>query len=140
MPLVLYVFAIALLALTTAYTRNFQRTLVGLQERLGDEAAARLTPRGQWARTALIAAGWPVLLSLGLLVVAWWKAVALAVGGFLLLVPVLGSFTPRAMAPHYLQAIRRDLAARIGRGGRDVDTLRRLDARLDALMTAAPPP
>lgn len=140
MPFVLYILAIALLALGTAYTRNFQRTLVALQERLGGEAALRLTPRGQWIRTGVVAAGWPVLIGLGLLVVAWWKAVALVVGGFVLLVPVLGSFTPRAMAPHYVEAIRRDLALRIGRGARDADQLRQLDARLGALMTAAAPP
>lgn len=142
MPFVFYILAVAALALATAYTRNFQRTVVELQADLGEDALAKLTPRAQWARTALIAVGWPVLMAAGILFVAWWKAVALVVGGFLLLVPLFGSFTPRALSAHYVDAIQRDLARRIGAGGNDAAELRGLDARLTRLKagSAAPPP
>jgi len=142
MPFAVFILAVAALAMATAYTRNFQRTIVELQTELGESAFAGLTPRAQWLRTGLVAAGWPVLMGAGILFVAWWKAVALVVGGFLLLVPLLGSFTPRAGAPHYIEAIQRDLARRIGSGGKDAAALRRLGAALEALRAgseAAPP-
>lgn len=133
MPFALFILGIAVVALATAYTRNFQRTIVELQAQLGESALAGLTPRAQWARTALVATGWPVLMGAGLLFVAWWKAVAMVVGGLLLLVPLLGSFMPRAGAPHYIDAIQRDLARRIGGGAKDAGALRRLGAQLEAL-------
>jgi hypothetical protein len=142
MAFALYILAIGALALVTAYARNFQRTIVDLQAELGTSAFANLTPRAQWARTAVIAAGWPVIMGVGMLFVAWWKAVALVVGGFLLLVPLLGSFMPRAGTPHYVEAIQRDLARRIGTGAKDAEALRRLGAALEALKEgseASPP-
>lgn len=142
MVFALYIVAIVALALVTAYTRNFQRTIAGLQAKLGESSLTKLTPRAQWVRTALVAAGWPLLAGVGLIFVAWWKAVALIVGGFALLVPLLGSFTPRAMGHHYVEAIRRDLAQRIVTGGRDAEELRRLQAELDSLkaQSATSPP
>lgn len=140
--LLLYILLLAVLAPFTAYTRNFQRTIVAIGSRLDSSAAALAAPRSQGWRTAAMMIAWPSALGLGLVFIAWWKAVALVVGGFLLLVPLFGSFTPRALSAHYVDAIQRDLARRIGAGGNDAAELRGLAARLTRLKagSAAPPP
>ena len=135
--LLLYLFLLGALALFTAYTRNFQRTLVELGSRIGESASAGLMPLGQRLTMALLA-GWPVALGFGMLFVAWWKAVALAVGAFLILVPVLGALTPRPGSRHYLDRIRADLQARIAKGGGDVNELAQILARLDELSQTPP--
>lgn len=130
--LVLYILVLAALAWFTAYTRNFQRTVVSLGG--ADEAGgARLMPARQRLRTMAVLAAWPSAIALGLLFVAWWKAVALVVGAFLVLVPLLGSFTPRAGSAPYVRQIRADLARRIADGGRDTLELRQILERLDRL-------
>ena len=136
--LLCYLFLLGALALFTAYTRNFQRTLVELGSRVDEPAAARLMPNGQRLRTMALLAGWPVALGFGMLFVAWWKAVALAVGAFLILVPVLGALTPRPESRHYLDRIRDDLQARIANGGRDVKELARILERLDEISRTPP--
>lgn len=133
MLLVLYVLLLGALAALTAYTRNFQRTLVALGDALGSAGGALVMPREQWLRTAAVVLGWPAALGLGLLFIAWWKAVALVLAAFVLLVPLLGSFTPRASSRHYLDRIRADLARRIAAGGRDAGKLREIARRLDEL-------
>ena len=134
--LLLYLLLLAALALFTAYTRNFQRTVVTLGNQVDATLTTRLIPRAQWLRTAAVLAGWAAALGLGAAFIAWWKAVALVVGGFVLLVPVLGSLTPRAMAPHYLERIRADLHRRVAQGGADAGQLRRVLAHLDQLNGA----
>ena len=131
--LLFYVLLLGALALFTAYTRDFQRTLVELGSRLDDAAAAHLMPHGQHLRTMGLLAGWPVAIGLGILFVAWWKAVALGVGAFLILVPLLGALTPRPGSQHYVARLRGDLRRRIGEGGRDVEELRRILGRLDEI-------
>jgi len=136
--LVLYVLLLGALALFTAYTRNFQRTIVGLGAGLDSGEGAVLAPRVQLLRTLGMLLGWPAALGFGMLFIAWWKAAALVVGAFLLLVPVLGALTPRAMSAHYVQRLRADVARRVAAGAPDADRLRRLLQHLDGL--SVPPP
>ena len=136
--LLVYLLLLAALALFTAYTRNFQRTIVDLGSKLDEMAAAWLMPRGQRLRTMGLLAGWPIALGLGMLFVAWWKAVALVVAAFALLVPLLGAFTPRPGSQHYVARLRDDLRRRIGNGGRDIAELRRILERFDDI-TGSPP-
>lgn len=136
MLLLVYLLLLGALAFLTAYTRNFQRTLVALGGSLGGEAGALATPREQGLRTAAIVAGWPLAFGIGLAFVAWWKVVALVLAAFVLLVPLLGTFTPRPSSRHYVDRIRADLARRIAGGGRDVEQLRRISERLDELGTS----
>ena len=135
--LVLYILLLGALALFTAYTRNFQRTIVGLGRGLDTALAAAAAPRVQLLRTVAVLFAWPAAVGLGMLFVAWWKAVALVVGAFLVLVPVLGALTPRAMSAHYLRAIRADLERRLAAGDADAAQLRPLLEHLDRLT--APP-
>jgi len=122
--LFLYLLLLGALALLTAYTRNFQRTLVAIDAELDPGAGLALTPRRQWQRTIAVVAGWPIAFGLGVSFIAWWKAVALVIGAFLLLVPVLGAFTPRPMSAHYLERIRNDLERRMAGDGREAERLR----------------
>jgi hypothetical protein len=131
--LVVYVLLLGALALFTAYVRNFQHTIVAFGSRLDDMAGAQLLSRGQRLRTVGVLAGWPLAVGIGMLFVAWWKAVALVVGAFLILVPALGVLTPRPGSRHYVARIRDDLRRRINGGGRDVAELRGILERLDEL-------
>ena len=131
--LVLYVLLLGAIALFTAYTRNFQRTVVALAAALGSTHGPLVTPRAQLLRTVALLLVWPAALGLGMAFVAWWKAMALVVGAFLLLVPALGALTPRAMSAHYLAAIRADLERRLAAGAADGAALREVLARLDRL-------
>jgi hypothetical protein len=135
--LVLYVLLLGALALFTAYTRNFQRTIVGIGAALDSTQSAVLAPRGQLLRTFGLLLAWPAVLGLGMLFVAWWKAAALVIGAFALLVPVLGALTPRAMSAHYVGSLRADVARRLAAGAPDAERLRRLLQHLDRL--SAPP-
>ena len=135
--LVLYILLLGALALFTAYTRNFQRTIVGIGAGLDSSEGAALAPRVQILRTVGLLLAWPAALGLGMLFIAWWKAVALVVGAFLLLVPVLGALTPRAMSAHYVLRLRADVARRLAAGAPDAERLRRLLRHLDGL--SAPP-
>jgi hypothetical protein len=92
--LALYLLLLGSLALLTAYTRNFQSTIVALSSHLDAAAGAHLVPNAQRLRTMALLAGWPIAVGLGVLFVAWWKAMALALGAFLLLAPALGALTP----------------------------------------------
>lgn len=134
MVLVLYIGMLVLLALLTAYTRNFQRTVVDLDQALA--SGGRIVPRLQAVRTLAVVVGWPLGLAIGLMFIAWWKAVALVVVSFLLLVPVMGSLTPRPTSRHFVERIRRDLERRIARGHNDPEELRRLSAELDRRLSA----
>jgi hypothetical protein len=136
--LVLYVLLLGALALFTAYTRNFQRTIVGIGRGLDPALAAAVAPRVQHLRTLALLLAWPAAVGLGMLFVAWWKAMALVVGAFLVLVPALGALTPRAMSAHYLQAIRADLERRLTSGGPEATQLRPLLDHLHRLE--GPPP
>jgi hypothetical protein len=136
--LLLYLVLLGSLALFTAYTRNFQRTIVELGGKVDATASGRLMTRGQRLRTMALLAGWPLAIGFGMLFVAWWKAMTLAVGAFLILVPLLGAFTPRAESKHYVVRIRDDLRDRIARGGRDADELRRLLERIDRITPGQP--
>ena len=131
--LVLYLLLLGALALFTAYTRNFQRTLVALEGEVEAGAGAHLVPQAQRMRTIGLLAGWPIALGLGVLFVTWWKAVALVLGAFALLVPVLGVLTPRPRSDHYVARIRADLRRRVARGGRDAGQLSELLDRLDRI-------
>ena len=131
--LALYVVLLGAIAAFTAYTRNFQRTVVALAAALGSSHGALLTPRAQLLRTFALLLAWPAALGLGMAFIAWWKAMALVVGAFLLLVPTLGALTPRAMSTHYLAAIRADLARRLAAGSADDAALREVLAGLDRL-------
>ena len=131
--LVLYVVLLGAIALFRAYTRNFQRTVVALAGALGSAHGPLLTPRIQLLRTFALLLVWPAALGLGMAFVAWWKAIALVVGAFLLLVPTLGALTPRAMSAHYLAAIRADLERRLAAGAADEAALREVLAGLDRL-------
>ncbi|MGH6895469.1 MAG: hypothetical protein ACREJ5_02825 [Geminicoccaceae bacterium] len=133
-----YLLLLAALALFTAYTRNFQRTIVELGSRIDESAGARLMPRGQRLRTVALLAGWPLAIGLGMMFVAWWKATALVVAAFLLLVPLLGALTPRPVSRHYVARIREDLRRRIAKGGRDVEELRGILERLDRIAGNPP--
>jgi hypothetical protein len=131
--LVLYILLLGALALFTAYTRNFQRTIVAIGTGLDSALAAAAAPRVQHLRTLAVLLAWPAAVGLGMLFVAWWKAVALVVGAFLVLVPVLGALTPSAMSAHYVRAIRADLERRLAQGGPDALQLRPLLEHLDRL-------
>ena len=128
-----YLLVLGMLALLTAYTRNFQRTVVKLADRIDATAGARLLPEGQRVRTLALLAAWPLAIGLGMMFVAWWKAMALVAGAFALLVPLFGALTPRPESVHYVVRIREDLRGRIARGGRDAEELRRLLERLDRI-------
>jgi len=131
--LLAYLLLLAVLALFTAYTRNFQRSVVTLGDRIDPTAGAQLMPEGQRLRTMALLAAWPGAIGLGMLFVAWWKAVALVVGAFVVLVPLLGALTPRPGSAHYVVRIRDDLRDRIAKGGRDARDLRRLLERLEGI-------
>lgn len=133
--LLLYLVLLAALALLTAYTRNFQRTIVALGARVDEGATTAMTPRTQWLRTLAVALSWPLAFGLGIAFIAWWKVVALVVGAFLVLVPVLGSLTPRSMSAHYLERIRSDLRRRVTQGGPEAGRLRQVLARVEELNT-----
>jgi hypothetical protein len=87
--------------------------------------------------------GWPAVLGIGMLFVAWWKAAALVVGAFLLLVPAIGSLMPRPMSAPYVERIRSDLAQRVARCGRDgrraAPQLKRILEQLDAISVGRAP-
>jgi hypothetical protein len=129
--LALYLLLLGALALFTAYTRNFQRTLVALDAELDGGLGAGIAPRAQNWRTLAVLLGWPVVAGIAMLFVAWWKAVMLVVGAFLLLVPVLGALTPRAASAHYLGRIRADLERRQAAGGAEAEQLGRILRQLD---------
>jgi hypothetical protein len=135
--LFLYILLLGTVAALTAYTRNFQRTVIELGQQLA-VAGAPLSPWHQSLRTVALVIAWPATIGLGMLFVAWWKAVALVVGAFLLLVPVIGSFTPRPMSRHYRNSIRVDLERRIARGGREAAALGATLEQLDALNPTDP--
>jgi len=135
--LILYILLLGLLAALTAYTRNFQSTVIELGQQI-TVAGASLSPWHQSLRTVALVIAWPAAIGLGMLFVAWWKAVALVVGAFVLLVPVIGSFTPRPLSRHYRNSIRADLERRIARGGRDAAMLGATLERLDALNPTNP--
>jgi hypothetical protein len=100
---------------------------------MDDMADARLMPRGQRLRTAAVLAGWPLAVGIGMLFIAWWKAVGLVVGAFLILVPLLGALTPRPGSRHSVTRIQDDLRRRIARNGRDVEELRGILERFDQI-------
>lgn len=129
--LLLYILLLAGLALFTAYTRNFQRTVIEIADAL-DQSAAAVAPRAQGWRTAAMLVAWPLAIGVGMTFVAWWKAVALVVAAFLM-VPVLGALTPRPRSTHYLERIRTDLRARIARNAGDADELQRVLEAIDRL-------
>jgi hypothetical protein len=135
--LLLYCLLLGLLAALTAYTRNFQSTLIALGQQIA-AAGAVPTPGWQTLRTIALVLAWPAAMGFGMLFVAWWKAAALVVAAFLLLVPVIGSFLPRPMSGHYVDQIRSDLEQRVARGGPDAAQLRRILAQLDALSRRGP--
>ena len=131
--LVVYLLLLGALALFTAYTRNFQSTIVALSNHVDAGAGAHLIPDAQRLRTIALLAGWLAAVGLGMLFVAWWKAMALVLGAFLLLVPALSALTPRPQSAHYVARIRADLRRRVARGGRDAAQLRELLDRLDQI-------
>jgi hypothetical protein len=131
--LVVYLLLLGALALFTAYTRNFQSTIVALSSHFDETAGAHLTPDAQRLRTFGLLAGWPIAVALGVLFIAWWKAIALVLAAFLLLVPVFGTLAPRPESGHYVASIRADLRRRIARGGRDAGQLRELLDRLNQI-------
>jgi hypothetical protein len=135
--LLLYILLLGMLAAFTAYTRNVQSTVIALGQQV-PAAGPLVTPRWQSARTLALVVAWPAAIGLGMLFVAWWKAVALVVGAFVLLVPVIGSFTPRPMSRHYRNSIRADLERRIARGGREAAALGATLEQLDALNPTDP--
>jgi hypothetical protein len=128
--LVLYLLLLGGVALFTAYTRNFQRTVVTLATELGGTQGPLVAPRRQLLRTLAVLLVWPAAVGVGIAFFAWWKAIALVVAAFLLLVPALGALTPRAMSAHYLAAIRADLEQRLAAGSTDAAELRQILARL----------
>ncbi len=121
------------LALFTAYTRNFQRTIVAIDAELGSGFGGAVTPRLQILRTLAVLIAWPAAVGLAMLVFAWWKAIALVIGAFVLLVPVLGALTPRASSAHYVGRIRADLEQRQAAGGTDAGQLDQVLRQLDRL-------
>lgn len=133
--LLLYLVLLGAIALLTAYTRNFQRTIVDLGARVDQGAATAMTPRVQWLRTFAVALSWPLAFGLGIMFIAWWKAVALVIGAFLVLVPALGSLTPRSMSAHYRERIRSDLRRRVSRGGPEAGRLRQVLERVEEVET-----
>ncbi len=137
--LLLYILLLGALAAFTAYTRHVQSTVIGLGQQISG-AGPLPTPRGQSLRTLALVAAWPAAIGIGMLFVAWWKAVALVVGAFLLLVPLTGSFMPRPMSAHYVDKIRSDLERRIARGGQGAAQLKNILEQLDALSSGRPVP
>jgi ABC-type transport system involved in cytochrome bd biosynthesis fused ATPase/permease subunit len=135
MTLVLYLGLLALLALLTAYTRNYQRTVVDLDQSL--DAGGRLIPPMQPIRTMLVAGLWPLALLIGLAFIAWWKAVVLVVGSFVLLTPVLGSFTPRPMSRHFLNRVEDHLRRRIAEHPAERADLERLARQLERKISSS---
>jgi hypothetical protein len=131
--LALYILLLGALALFTAYTRNFQRTIVALGAGLDGGLGASVAPRAQTWRTLAVLLAWPAAAGVALLFVSWWKAVTLVVGAFVLLVPVLGALTPRASSAHYVGRIRADLERRRASGGADAEQLGRILRHLDRL-------
>lgn len=131
--LLLYALLLGGVAWLTAYTRNYQRTIVALVAQLDSPLGPLLAPRAQQLRTLALLLAWPAAAGIGMAFFAWWKTIALVVAAFLLLVPALGSLTPRAMSPHYRQAIRADLERRLATGRVDAAELRRILARLERL-------
>jgi hypothetical protein len=136
MVLTLYLGLLALLALFTAYTRNYQRTAVELDQSLG--AGGRLIPPAQTVRTMLVVGLWPLSLLLGLAFIAWWKAVGLVVGSYVLLTPVLGSFTPRPMSAHFLVGLQGYLDWRRAAAPEDRAELERISGELARLISRTP--
>jgi hypothetical protein len=135
--LLLYLLLLGLLAMLTAYTRNVQSTLITLGQQIAAPGALP-TPRRQALRTMVLVLAWPAAMGFGMLFIAWWKAAALMVAAFLLLVPAIGSFLPRPMSVYYLDQIRSDLEQRVARGGPDAAQLRRILAQSDALSRRGP--
>ena len=137
--LLLYILLLGLLAAFTAYGRHLQSTVITLEQQIPGAAGIIATPRQQALRTLGLVLGWPAVLGIGMLFVAWWKAAALVAGAFLLLVPLIGSFMPRPMSAHYVDRIRADLEQRMARcakdGGRDAPQLERILAQIDAITS-----
>jgi hypothetical protein len=106
---------------------------VALGAELDRGLGASLAPRAQTWRTLTVLVAWPVAAGIAMLFFAWWKAVTLVVGAFLLLVPVLGALTPRAVSTHYVRRIRADLERRLAGGGADAEQLGRILRHLDRL-------
>ncbi len=131
--LALSVLLLSALALFTAYTRNFQRTIVAIDAELGGGFGSAVTPRLQILRTLAVLLAWPAAVGGAMLVFAWWKAMALVVGAYLILVPVLGALTPPASSAHYVGRIRADLEHRQAAGGADAGELDRILRQLDRL-------
>ena len=131
--LALYVLLLGALALFTAHTRNFQRTIVAIDAELGSGSGGAVTPRLQILRTLAVLLAWPAAVGAAMLAFASWKAMALMVGAFLILVPVLGTLTPRAGWAHYLRRIRADLEQRRAAGGADAGQLDPILRQLDRL-------
>lgn len=136
MVLALYLGLLALLALFTAYTRNYQRTVVDLDQAL--QANGRVVPPAQGMRTILVVALWPSAVAVGLAFLAWWKAVALVVGSFVLLTPVLGSLTPRPMSAHFLVRLQAHLRRRLADDDEDRAELERISGELARLISRPP--
>jgi hypothetical protein len=136
--LLLYILLLGLLAAFTAYTRHFQSTVIAIEQQIPGGPGIVATPKQQTMRTALLVLGWPAALGIGMLFIAWWKAAALVVGAFLLLVPLIGSFLPRPTSAHYVNRIRADLERRVALGGRDAGQLRHILAQLDQITRQGP--
>jgi hypothetical protein len=139
--LALYAVALGALALFTAYTRNFQGTVIEVARRTDVAAGDQVAPRAQTRRTLALVALWPAALFAGLVVFQWWKAVLLVIVAFVLLVPLLGALlTPPAMSGHYVLRIRADLERRLERGEGDAARLRGVLRTLDRLSSSPPEP
>jgi hypothetical protein len=138
--LALYAVALGALALFTAYTRNFQGTVLAVARRTDVAASDQVAPRAQTRRTLALIALWPAALFVGLMFFQWWKAVLLVVVAFALLVPLLGALlTPPALSGHYVARIRADLERRLERGEGDAARLRGVLRTLDRLPPRPPP-
>ena len=141
--LLLYILLLGMLAAFTAYVRHLQSTVITLEQQIPGAAGILATPRQQALCTLGLVLGWPAVLGIGMLFVAWWKAAALVAGAFLLLVPAIGSLMPRPMSAHYVERIRSDLAQRVARcvrdGGRDAPQLKRILEQLDAIRAGRAP-
>ena len=136
--LALYAVALGALALFTAYTRNFQGTVLEVARRTDVAASDQVAPRAQNRRTLALIALWPAALFVGLIFFQWWKAVLLVVVAFVLLVPLLGALlTPPAMSGHYVLRIRADLERRLERGEGDAARLRGVLRTLDRLSSSS---
>ena len=138
MVLLLYLVLLGSIAVFTAYTRNYQRTVIEVDRAL--DAGGRLVPPSQVVRTMIVASLWPAAFLIGLAFVAWWKAVAMVVGSYVLLTPLLGSFTPRPMSGHFLSRLRLHLGQRIDTALEDRAELERIDRDLARLISRPPSP